>query len=700
MKLCETARDLDPKPRPQKFVSPSSSSASGWTHSCAGVASALKSVLRGLAFGATTLVAAPLVSAYSARERRRLEEDQGVDEDNITRDGVATTAQNNASAPAGGGGSETPRGSSSGGTLAVAKSVAAGVGAGLCGAIVLPAAGVCVGVVQIARGLWNTPIAAYHALAGDKTWDASKREWTVQPPYSLPAEQAEVDAEMARLKAEEASHASDAGRHVSSMEYYDLLGVASDADAAAIKKAYYRRARACHPDKRGSSEEARAEFQKLSHAYQVLSDPRARASYDRDGASMTEASDVAAEEYDPKVFFSVLFGAQRFERFVGDLAVSQWGSALASKRGGLSSKLRKAVDAADKAAAAKKKQRGTPASTAEDDDAEDSHAAADPMAEAVASLFFESRAEYATQQRHREVSLATQLAAFLDDAADESTLETEAVALAESDFAEGSLTEGDLATALADAYAYAADAYLASSRDGVGAVLNGPLSSASNSASRAAAYVAAAAAAARGLAAVKKLHDDLVGADLAAIDGDRSAASAGDDGAGASSCAAQGRRRRPPAGAAQQHTLHKRPATRAELEAMSASALKRLARARRVDLTGCCEKGHLVDALLEAGVRLEAANKEEAPSPPPPEQQPCEATTPAVDAEAAVRDALPVFIRAMVKISIVDVQRTLDKVTAKVFDDASVADATRRATQRPRTSLVGVSEVRGHRASS
>lgn len=65
-------------------------------------------------------------------------------------------------------------------------------------------------------------------------------------------------------------------------DFYELLGVAKDADASAIKKAYRRKARELHPD---VSEEADAEerFRRVTEAYEVLSDDQQRATYDRYG---------------------------------------------------------------------------------------------------------------------------------------------------------------------------------------------------------------------------------------------------------------------------------------------------------------------------------------------------------------------------------------------------------------------------------
>jgi hypothetical protein len=62
-------------------------------------------------------------------------------------------------------------------------------------------------------------------------------------------------------------------------DYYALLGVAVDVDATELRRTWRRLALRWHPDRAGTG--ATATFQKLSEAYTVLSDPLARAAYDR-----------------------------------------------------------------------------------------------------------------------------------------------------------------------------------------------------------------------------------------------------------------------------------------------------------------------------------------------------------------------------------------------------------------------------------
>ncbi|WP_102509606.1 DnaJ C-terminal domain-containing protein [Sanguibacter massiliensis] len=63
-------------------------------------------------------------------------------------------------------------------------------------------------------------------------------------------------------------------------DFYAALGVAKDADAAAIKKAYRKLARQYHPDQNAGDPKAEARFKEIGEAYAVLSDAEEREKYD------------------------------------------------------------------------------------------------------------------------------------------------------------------------------------------------------------------------------------------------------------------------------------------------------------------------------------------------------------------------------------------------------------------------------------
>ena len=65
-------------------------------------------------------------------------------------------------------------------------------------------------------------------------------------------------------------------------DYYEVLGVDRTADDASIKKAFRRLARELHPDV-NQEPDAEERFKEAAEAYEVLSDPDRRATYDRYG---------------------------------------------------------------------------------------------------------------------------------------------------------------------------------------------------------------------------------------------------------------------------------------------------------------------------------------------------------------------------------------------------------------------------------
>lgn len=64
-------------------------------------------------------------------------------------------------------------------------------------------------------------------------------------------------------------------------DFYAVLGVPKDADAATIKKAYRKLAREKHPDHNPGDASAEAKFKEVGEAYSVLSDTEQRQQYDQ-----------------------------------------------------------------------------------------------------------------------------------------------------------------------------------------------------------------------------------------------------------------------------------------------------------------------------------------------------------------------------------------------------------------------------------
>ncbi|KAK1932747.1 dnaJ domain containing protein [Babesia divergens] len=199
-----------------------------------------------------------------------------------------------------------------------------GVGAGMLGAVTLPATGVGVASYQIGRGVVNTPNAICQ-MAHGKKWDKQTGKWK-DDWYSLEEEVKEVmnavkhQADVVEHDTEQAEHARSPGNsqvEVADTELYEVLGVSTSATQQEIKRQYYKLAKKYHPDKTGDSGSAE-KFTKLGEAYQVLGDEERRRMYDQHGKSACDEMPIL----DSSLLFMMLFGSEEMEPYVGKLRMA------------------------------------------------------------------------------------------------------------------------------------------------------------------------------------------------------------------------------------------------------------------------------------------------------------------------------------------------------------------------------------------
>lgn len=73
------------------------------------------------------------------------------------------------------------------------------------------------------------------------------------------------------------------------IDYYKILGVDKTIPQKDVKRAYLKRAKQFHPDLHPNDPKAKAKFQALNEAYEVINDPEKRSKYDQYGEHWKEA---------------------------------------------------------------------------------------------------------------------------------------------------------------------------------------------------------------------------------------------------------------------------------------------------------------------------------------------------------------------------------------------------------------------------
>jgi DnaJ-class molecular chaperone len=104
-------------------------------------------------------------------------------------------------------------------------------------------------------------------------------------------------------------------------DYYEILGVDRNVTPEELKKAFKRLAIKYHPDKNPDNKEAEEKFKEAAEAYEVLSDPSKRATYDQFGHQGVNSNFGQSGYRDVNIndIFNNIFGDEIFGDIFGDI---------------------------------------------------------------------------------------------------------------------------------------------------------------------------------------------------------------------------------------------------------------------------------------------------------------------------------------------------------------------------------------------
>jgi len=95
---------------------------------------------------------------------------------------------------------------------------------------------------------------------------------------------------------------------MSKQDFYQTLGIAKNSTDAEIKKAYRRQAMKHHPDRNPGNKASEEKFKEAKEAYEVLSDPRKRSTYDQFGHAGMNTQSGMGGGFNPGDSFNDIFG--------------------------------------------------------------------------------------------------------------------------------------------------------------------------------------------------------------------------------------------------------------------------------------------------------------------------------------------------------------------------------------------------------